>query len=392
MAQIDSSIYFKQEAPDIMGSVQKGMSMRDMLNERDKKNKIAEAYKGATTQNPDGTVSFDQKKVASNLFGAGFGQEAFDAQEKSQQSEMAKQKMSREALTQKTSDIARYAGAALSNPQSWSQIRAEVISKGLAKETDLPQQFDENFVKRQHYMALTAQEQLAQQNKDRELELRKQELGIKRAEAGDKNKKNSGAIEGRKTLDKEFAKDYNEWTSGGAKRSREEINKIEGVVQRLRDKKGTTGGLTGVFGDRITSDDVLKNRADVQQSAMSLIKTLLSGATSDKDREQIVNTLWNEADSTENNIARLERFAKDMKSRADDTDAKSIFYEQNQSLAGYKGIGNQLKDSPRNPPGQKQTKLVQVKAPSGKIVNVPENEVDQVVRGGGKVVEMKAGM
>lgn len=169
-----------------------------------------------------------------------------------------------------------------------------------------------------------------------DMNLKKQAFNLEVAKLNDK------ATEGQKALDKDFAKDYNDWTSGGGSRARNEISKLESVVERLKSGQGGTGGFTGVLGDRFTSNDVLKNRADVQQSAMSLIKVLLSGATSDKDREQIVNTLWNEADSTENNKARIERFVADMKSRADQTDVKANYFKQSGTLGGYDPSSKQM--------------------------------------------------
>ena len=156
-----------------------------------------------------------------------------------------------------------------------------------------------------------------------------------------KNEGDNSASVGQKKVDTKFAEDYNDWTSGSADRTLSEIQKIDNVITRLKEGKGTTGGLTGMFGDRFTSSDVLANRAAAQQSAMTLIKTLLSGATSDKDREQIVNTLWNEADSTENNIARLKEFSNNMKSKYEETNQKAKYFESTKgTLKGFSPITN----------------------------------------------------
>lgn len=223
--------------------------------------------------------------------------------------------------------------------------------------TGVPDIYDPGMVQQYEAMALTAQERAenelktkhyANEEKNRQLDrginyskldLEKQKLELEKQRALT-DIANPKLTDGQKALDKDFGQDANAFTSGGGSRLGSEITKIKDVVARMKAGKGTTGGMTGMLSDRLTSDEVLKNRADVQQSAMTLIKTLLSGATSDKDREAIVNTLWNEADSTENNVARLERFASDMQSKLDETSDKVKFFENSKgTLSGYKSQG-----------------------------------------------------
>lgn len=335
---IDSSIYFQQKSADPFGSYAEGRKMGDMIRQQQKQKGVEQAYKAGMVQNPDGTYKQDLGVTMSALAKGGYAQEYSSLAQQQKEQQAAQAKTQREQQLQAASDVGRLAGSALQNPNAWMQIRTEAIKKGYGTEESLPQAYDEKFLRGIQSQALTVAEQMGQQNKDREFSLKERELALKAREDQAKRDTKSGGQEGRKALDKDFAKDYNDWTTGAAKRSRNEIQKLEGVVQRLNEKKGTTGGLTGLFGDRLTSDDVLKNRADVQQSAMTLIKQLLSGATSDTDRKAIVDTLWNEADSTENNISRIERFIGDMKNRADDYDAKASFFEKNNTLGGYKAF------------------------------------------------------
>jgi hypothetical protein len=377
---IDSSIY-NQQQPDFLGSFEKGMRLGDMIKQRRQEGELQDAYKAGIIQNPDGTVTQDGNKTMTALMNLGRGDKAWELQDQLNQRKQAEAKIKKE---KEQSDIEHVTRAAWSvnDQNSYDTALQNLKSKGIDT-SQLPPQYNPQMIDQVRRQTLTVKERLDELDKQARLKIEQDKLGIERTKAGAK----SGGAEGRKALDKDFAKDYNDWTTGAAKRSRNEIQKLEGVVERLKDNKGTTGGATGMFGDRLTSNDVLKNRADVQQSAMTLIKQLLSGATSDTDRKAIVDTLWNEADSTENNIGRIERFVVDMKNRADDYDAKASFFEKNNTLGGYKAFPDS--NSPKGQ--QNQTKFVQVVAPNGSIKNIPENMLQDALNSGGKLAPQKAG-
>lgn len=159
-----------------------------------------------------------------------------------------------------------------------------------------------------------------------------QEIASKRAELTVGGK----LTEGQKVVDKEFAKDYNDWTSGGAKNARSEINKLGNVISSLKEDKVSTGGLTGMFGDRVTSDEVLSARADVQSTVMNSLKAILGAQFTEKEGDRIIKNTWNESDSTQNNTARLEKLVGDLNNQASDKDLKARHYERNGSLASFK--------------------------------------------------------
>lgn len=144
----------------------------------------------------------------------------------------------------------------------------------------------------------------------------------------------AGLTEGQKAVDKDFAKDYNDWTSGGSENARIEINKLKNVVSNLKKGNVSTGGMTGVLGDRFTSNNVLAARADVQSTVMNSLRSILGAQFTEKEGERIIKNTWNEADSTENNIARLNRLIDNLNAQANDKDLKAKYYEQVGSLAG----------------------------------------------------------
>lgn len=168
---------------------------------------------------------------------------------------------------------------------------------------------------------------------DRNIKL--QQLALEKAKLGKEKQEKETA--GQRELDKQAAKEYQEWSSGGAKIADSEIAKLEKVVGDLSSGKVTTGGLTGMFPDQLTSKDVLSARSDVQSSVMGSLRALLGAQFTEKEGERVIKNTWNEADSTENNIARLQRLVNDLKNKAQDKSQKASYFQENKSsLAGFK--------------------------------------------------------
>lgn len=176
-------------------------------------------------------------------------------------------------------------------------------------------------------------EEKAQQKLDNSF--KQQMLDLQRIKATQDKKEAEGA--GQKELDKQVAKEYQEWSSGGQKVAQSEIGKLKNVIQDLRSEKVTTGGLTGMFPDQLTSNKILGARADVQSSVMGSLRQLLGAQFTEKEGERVIKNTWNEADSTENNIDRLERLANDLESKAIDKSNKARYFQQNNAtMKGYK--------------------------------------------------------
>jgi hypothetical protein len=192
--------------------------------------------------------------------------------------------------------------------------------------------------------SLQNQERLDQQAAfEREKFQSTQDYRNKQLELARQKQKQKGSMQfspGQKKIDTEFAKEYNEWTSGGADVAKNEIDKLQNVVDRLEGGEVTTGGLTGLFPDRMTSDEVLSARSDVQSTVMNSLRAILGAQFTEKEGERIIKNTWNEADSTKNNVARLNRLIKDLTNKYRAKEQKSMFYEdQGGTLYGYKPTG-----------------------------------------------------
>lgn len=334
MAQLDHTIYFQNEMPDFLGNVQKGLSMKEAFDTRKKNKALQDAFKAGVVQSPDGTTTIDDKKTLSALFGAD-PMAAMKFQKEKQEMDLASQEVKMKKQLQEADLISRLAGN-VKDQASYDAALGQASQFGIDV-SKLPPVYDQGFVQNLQGMALTAKDRLAQQNWDKDYALKEREVKAKELEAKNKKAENVGRLsEGQKTLDKEFAKDYNDWTSGGSKIALSEIKKLSDVAKSLKNGNLSTGGLTGMFPDRITSDKVLKARADVQSTVMNSLKAILGAQFTEKEGDRIIKNTWNEADTTANNMARVERLVQDLSNQAIEKNRKAKFFEQQSgSLYGY---------------------------------------------------------
>lgn len=148
-------------------------------------------------------------------------------------------------------------------------------------------------------------------------------------------KQDTPMLAGQKKLDTEFAVDYNEWTSGGKEIASSEINKLGSVLNDLKSGKVTTGGVTGIFPDRLTSAKVLRARTAVTGSIMASLRQILGTAFTEKEGERVIKNTWSEEDSTENNIERLGQLITDLRAKATAKSQKADYFSKSGTLSGF---------------------------------------------------------
>lgn len=361
-------------APDILGQMGQAMTLKRMAQQgqmQDKEIQDQEAMKKAYEMNmiptPGGAPSLDKQKFLSDM-GKISPEKAMALENQFSTQDTARKNQEIETA-KKQIDLAHQLSWSMNDQDSYTRAREMGIKLGLPNSEKLPMQYDPNMVKQMQEKSFSAKERMDQHWKQKELGFKERELALKEA-ASTRKEQNSGSSAGRKKVDQEFAKDYNEWTSGKAEIARSEIDKLQSVVESLESKKVTTGGLTGMFPDRITSDKVLGARSDVQSTVMNSLRAIMGAAFTEKEGERVINNTWNEADTTENNTARLKRLISDLAAQANAKDEKSRYYERSgETLSGYKPGGalvnnrddaNAVKWARDNPKDPRATKILKM--------------------------------
>ncbi len=167
------------------------------------------------------------------------------------------------------------------------------------------------------------------------LDIQRQGLGIKaqQAQAEIDNKR----TEGQKAFDKDFAKDYNEWTSGGQKTALIEIEKLKSVKDKLKGGKIDLGKSNAFVPDLLADSGRIAARADVESSVMSSLRQILGSAFTESEGKRVINATWNENDNAANNLTRLERLINKLENDVKAKNTKANYFESNKgSMSGYK--------------------------------------------------------
>jgi hypothetical protein len=146
--------------------------------------------------------------------------------------------------------------------------------------------------------------------------------------------------EGQQAVDKDYAKDYNDWTSNGKPSLDKNLQSLEEARDALKTDPSLTGGMTGVMGDRFTADRVLKQRQKVQSAVQNSLKATLGAQFTEKEGERILKNAYNEAASADTNTESLNKTIAQLRASAANNDQKSKYYEQHGSLRGFQAGGS----------------------------------------------------
>lgn len=204
MAEIDSSIYFQQQPLDIMGSIQKGMSLSQMAKDaklRDQQ--IAEqeglknAYAQGIKQGPDGKQYLDREATLSALAQVN-PMKAYEQQKQFEAEDFQKQKTNIESNLQKL-DLGNRLLSNVSDQESFDQAMETGRKFGIDTSA-FGKYYDPNLVKRYQAMGMSAKERLENEFKkmdyglkqedrllkQKDLEIKERDLGLKRLAKSEK--------------------------------------------------------------------------------------------------------------------------------------------------------------------------------------------------------------
>ena len=207
-------------------------------------------------------------------------------------------------------------------------------------------------------MALVAKDRIEADQKKDDFALRAQKekresdqfkISLQDRQDARSDKKNEGSREGVKALDKDFAKDYNDWTSTGKSSLNKNLSYLEEARQALKDDPSLTGGGTGILGDRLTADRVLAQRQKVNSAIQGSLKATLGGSFTQAEGERVLKNAYNEAASPETNMASLDATIRDLRAQALAKESKSRYFEKNNSLNGYQADSSPMGSQSTSP-------------------------------------------
>lgn len=211
MAGVDHTIYFQQKPLDIMGNIQKGMTLSEMAKDAKlREQAIAEqeglknAYAKGVKQGPDGKQYLDREATLSALAQVN-PVKAYEQQKQFEVEDFQKQKTNLESSLQKI-DLSNRLLSGVKDQASFDQA-LETGRKFGIDTSAFGKYYDPNLVKRYQAMGMSAKEKLDNEYKkmdfglkqqDRELkqkdlEIKERDLGLKRLAKSEKENEMSVA-------------------------------------------------------------------------------------------------------------------------------------------------------------------------------------------------------
>ena len=145
--------------------------------------------------------------------------------------------------------------------------------------------------------------------------------------------------EGTKTMDREFAKDYNDWNSTGKSALNKNMDKLKRSRKLLADSKddmwGTSGRFEGAMPDMLRSEQSKNIREDVHAAVQGALRATLGAQFTEKEGERIMKASYNENLSPEANLDRIDDAIRELESNAKTMDSRASYFRDNNSLKGW---------------------------------------------------------
>ncbi len=146
------------------------------------------------------------------------------------------------------------------------------------------------------------------------------------------------------SMDQKYATDYLEWTQNGSADVEKSIVQLTTAINDIKTGKTTTGGVRG-FVDAVTPDFIegaidpnfVNTKDQVEEVVQRNLRIILGAQFTEKEGERLIARAYNTSLTPEQNAARLNRLLKQIKDAAAAKNDMATYYEENQTIAGYKG-------------------------------------------------------
>ena len=179
------------------------------------------------------------------------------------------------------------------------------------------------------FVTLHVQKELAREATRANIALRLDEKQAKRSE---------GAIQ----TDKDYAKDYNDWTQKDAVNMRKSIEGMKGLIKELKADGGLIqaggGRAAPLIPDALRAENSIRWRDQARNFANPTLKYIFPGAISDDERTAAAKEYYNDSLPNARNAEMLARKVQQAEETFARESAKAKFYEDNgKTLDGYVG-------------------------------------------------------
>lgn len=339
LPQFDSPLDVAAKASTLKQLALQGRAQEKQLAETEA---MQEILKKNTVTGSDGRTSINKGAVLSDLYKAN-PQKAMDLQKVFDEQDIAS--------LEKDTKLAKHAAfnQLLPDGSNWKQVKAGLISQGVRNADQLPEIYSPSFHQKWQVALLNGEEQLKHKLDQQKFELDKRkttaEIGKTTAETAKINKelsqgKNGGLTEGFKAADKDYAKDYNDFTGGGQAKAVDAINKLKDYKKMLESEAQKSiqaggGPISGSMPDAFRTQESIALRDNIITTANSGLKSTFGGQLSDGERKSASNEFYNDKLDAAKNIDIIDRKIKELENGLNVQTAKAEYFRQNGTLQGF---------------------------------------------------------
>ena len=146
---------------------------------------------------------------------------------------------------------------------------------------------------------------------------------------------------GQKAVDNAFASDFVEWRGGGFADVEKNIGQLSGVIDTLETgESNITGPGIGLQPNgllALTNPAALDTKEQVEEVVQRNLRVILGAQFTEKEGERLIQRAYNPFLEESLNAKRLNRLVKAMSAAAKSKEKAARYFENNGTLAGYKG-------------------------------------------------------
>lgn len=339
---IETSMYSRFKLPDFVGQYREGVDRREAREAR------------AAAQEKQEKLDAGYNKSLQGTAFEGTGAQGFQAKNSIDKSQY-------EQELRMYDQIDRRLGA-VTDQNSYSSARQWGIENNIPNADQMPEQYDPSFVRNIRGRSLSYADQIAKEAQDRGFQLqtdqfeygkkkdqrdfglREKELWLKNAKA-EREAKTTPLTKGLEAADKEYGKQYVNYTKSGRTNAINTIEKLKQLQMEVAQDTGfgEAGGTRFPIPDMFRSRLAIERRDDARNFANKTLKELFGGQLSDGEREAAAREYWNDDLDNESNAKRLMGKIKELEDNVRAQDAQAQFFQENGTLAGfqYTPIDNQ---------------------------------------------------
>lgn len=153
---------------------------------------------------------------------------------------------------------------------------------------------------------------------------------------------------GQMALDKEYAPQYEAWTTNGKPLYEKNVKRLEEAKQKLQVNDLMSGNFVGRLPEGLRSTESRVAEQDVREAAQGALKATLGSQFTEKEGERIMKNAYDPTLPPAENIRKINLALEEIKANATNQESKAKLFENSGSLKNYKSDASKSQNQPKS--------------------------------------------